>query len=863
MATTGTYYYSSASFATATALYLDAALSTFAPDGWYSDQSIVRQQAAGVLFAEDDCPNCATPTPTPTPVVYDYRVYTACDGIASDEVFRIVQGGTFPATVSYNSICYHNPQATGSTSTINVSGLVSYTDCNACGTSPAPGPSPSPTPSPIPTPVPTITYDYREYSVCGTSVTKVFRKVSGNSFPAVLKDSGLCYENPSTTSLTSTNDITSIDYGDCATCEATTPTPTPTAAPTPAPTPTPTVSGTQIFSTYTVGNGVGNSTTACAAQATISMYTSRANVASIQVNDIMYTNSGLTNVWNGGLNFYGVTNVNGHYPDLDSGFALLIDSLGVVQQIVTCVAPTPAPVPAPSAATFQDVEIRKCFTTSPTYYVRVTGLTAPTLITGNTIKITGGASSPNPAFTNTDCWEIIDDAATQHDSSASINSVFSSCTACGATPTYDYATYTECQTSSTIVLRKLTTTTSFPSFVEYNNICYSNPVSTTATSVIDVESLTSFNNCYDCENPSFFINALPQQGYIEADACNHRTNNFVFSNRATVGQIIVGDTLYANSSKTTVFNGGLEWFSISNTLGYLPQSTDNKYLITSGGVVQAITSCTPPTPAPVPAPTPAPTTNIEVRDCANPSSQSAYITVLGTFGSNAVGTAIKISGGGGGSCGSGFNGTKCWEIINVNTVSDCSVTTLSVDNSCGACTPATPAPSPAPTPAPTPTTIYGRYLDCDDPSNVLDVSAPYGTTFPNVLKSGGICFSFDSNAGTGLNGSYTLYAAFNLCFDCQNPPTPSPTPSPAPTPSPSTACNPIALAPVSSATQPVDCVTEIGYFINTFDWCTATLLYNVPECNRGASAGYYTNGNFTRYWNGSAFTTLCTSTQCL
>ena len=43
MATTGTYYYSSASFSTATALYLDAALSSFAPDGWYSDQSIVRQ----------------------------------------------------------------------------------------------------------------------------------------------------------------------------------------------------------------------------------------------------------------------------------------------------------------------------------------------------------------------------------------------------------------------------------------------------------------------------------------------------------------------------------------------------------------------------------------------------------------------------------------------------------------------------------------------------------------------------------------------------------------------------------------------------------------------------------------------------
>ena len=56
-AITGTYYYSSASFSTATALYTDAALSTFAPDGWYSDQTIYRQQAAGVLYAETTCPN--------------------------------------------------------------------------------------------------------------------------------------------------------------------------------------------------------------------------------------------------------------------------------------------------------------------------------------------------------------------------------------------------------------------------------------------------------------------------------------------------------------------------------------------------------------------------------------------------------------------------------------------------------------------------------------------------------------------------------------------------------------------------------------------------------------------------------------
>ena len=213
---------------------------------------------------------------------------------------------------------------------------------------------------------------------------------------------------------------------------------------------------------------------------------------------------------------------------------------------------------------------------------------------------------PNPEFTGTTCWEIIDNAATSFDSTASIKFSyrFKLC-GCGAAPQYDYADILNVKQSTTQVFRKLTTTASFPSFVEYNNICYSNPVINNRNSTISVESLTSFNNCFDCENPSMFINGLPQQGYTEAAACNARTDYFVFSDRATVGQIIVGDTLYANSSKTTVFNGGLEWYSISNTLGLLPQPSNDKYLINSTGVVQAITTCAV-TPTPSPTPTPAP-----------------------------------------------------------------------------------------------------------------------------------------------------------------------------------------------------------------------------------------------------------------
>jgi hypothetical protein len=102
------------------------------------------------------------------------------------------------------------------------------------------------------------------------------------------------------------------------------------------------------------------------------MFTSRANVASIQVGDVLYTNAGLTNIFNGGLKWYGVTNTTGKYPNPDFGYALLINATGAVDAIVDCnISPSPSPTPAPIAT--QDVEIRQCGTTTPTYKVRISG----------------------------------------------------------------------------------------------------------------------------------------------------------------------------------------------------------------------------------------------------------------------------------------------------------------------------------------------------------------------------------------------------------------------------------------------------------------------------------------------------------
>ena len=61
MAVNSTYYLNAADLATATAVYLDSALSFIAPDGFYSDGTISREQSLGILLTANACPTCGTP----------------------------------------------------------------------------------------------------------------------------------------------------------------------------------------------------------------------------------------------------------------------------------------------------------------------------------------------------------------------------------------------------------------------------------------------------------------------------------------------------------------------------------------------------------------------------------------------------------------------------------------------------------------------------------------------------------------------------------------------------------------------------------------------------------------------------------
>ena len=60
MAITQTFYINGASLGSSTAVFLDADLTVCAPDGFYSDGAIVRQQVECVLLPAQTCPSCSS-----------------------------------------------------------------------------------------------------------------------------------------------------------------------------------------------------------------------------------------------------------------------------------------------------------------------------------------------------------------------------------------------------------------------------------------------------------------------------------------------------------------------------------------------------------------------------------------------------------------------------------------------------------------------------------------------------------------------------------------------------------------------------------------------------------------------------------
>ena len=108
MATAGIYYIDTFNFADATAVYTDAALTTFAADGFYQMGGVTaRQQVSGVLKPAESCPSCAKPSPDPVPPTNN--AFKITDTLAGTQD-HVVLNNNFSVgqevTTSINSNCW-------------------------------------------------------------------------------------------------------------------------------------------------------------------------------------------------------------------------------------------------------------------------------------------------------------------------------------------------------------------------------------------------------------------------------------------------------------------------------------------------------------------------------------------------------------------------------------------------------------------------------------------------------------------------------------------------------------------------------------------------------------------------------------
>lgn len=84
MATSSSYYLNAPSLGSATAIFTDEALTTCAPDGFYSNGSIVREQVECNLLPQQTCPSCATPCGTSISASGEQGVYLLDLGTGTD-----------------------------------------------------------------------------------------------------------------------------------------------------------------------------------------------------------------------------------------------------------------------------------------------------------------------------------------------------------------------------------------------------------------------------------------------------------------------------------------------------------------------------------------------------------------------------------------------------------------------------------------------------------------------------------------------------------------------------------------------------------------------------------------------------------
>ena len=145
------------------------------------DDGKIENYAGYVPF--NDCTTCLEgDTVTPDPLAY-FRQYNNCDGnggfVVIGSTTDLDATGHWPSVVKYSDVCYSDGGNTATTSIINITDLVTYTDCTACGYV-------------APTPEAPITVETNVIRISSTSFSTITNACSGltSNFPTTLYYTG-------------------------------------------------------------------------------------------------------------------------------------------------------------------------------------------------------------------------------------------------------------------------------------------------------------------------------------------------------------------------------------------------------------------------------------------------------------------------------------------------------------------------------------------------------------------------------------------------------------------------------------------------------------------------------------------------
>ena len=144
MAALGTYCFDGLNFSQATSLFTDSGLTTLAPDGWYSQGGIIRQQLNGVLLNAQPCGTCLVACGSGVDASFSSNGFFSADiDLANDTgavILYFYMGSSIPDGVltTYNGSTYNRLTCEGNHNTYTIvdgsNTQVDYSGINNQGT---------------------------------------------------------------------------------------------------------------------------------------------------------------------------------------------------------------------------------------------------------------------------------------------------------------------------------------------------------------------------------------------------------------------------------------------------------------------------------------------------------------------------------------------------------------------------------------------------------------------------------------------------------------------------------------------------------------------------------------------------------